>query len=155
MFAGAFAQTDGMDLELLFKVVNSTALVGWLLIAVLPRWRPSARLIAPIVVPFALAVVYAVLLLPRFASADGGFDSLAGVGQLFDVPELLLAGWIHYLAFDLFLGAWEVRDAQRHGVPHLFVLPCLALTFMLGPSGLAAYLVVRARKAGVLLDGTD
>jgi hypothetical protein len=60
---------------------------------------------------------------------------------------LLLAGWVHYMAFDLFIGAWETRDARRAGVPHLMVVPCLILTFMLGPIGLLVYLALRAWRA--------
>jgi hypothetical protein len=57
---------------------------------------------------------------------------------------VLLAGWIHYLAFDLFVGSWEVRDAQRVGIHHLFVVPCLVLTVLFGPIGLLLYLLLRA-----------
>jgi hypothetical protein len=63
---------------------------------------------------------------------------------LFRNEYLLLAGWIHYLAFDLFIGSWQVRDAERNGVPHLAVVPCLVLTFLLGPTGLLLYLLIRA-----------
>ena len=85
------------------------------------------------------------LIVQHFGSSDGGFGSLAEVARLFANPALLLAGWLHYLAFDLFIGAWEVRDAQRHGFPHLLVIPCLLLTFLLGPIGLLCYMAVRVR----------
>lgn len=75
--------------------------------------------------------------------ADGGFGALADVAGLFESPYLLLAGWVHFLAFDLFVGAWEVRDARRIGIAHLLVMPCLVLTFMLGPVGLLLYLGLR------------
>ena len=52
-------------------------------------------------------------------------------------------GWIHYLAFDLFVGAWEVRDAQARGIHHLLVIPCLFLTLMAGPGGLLLYWAIR------------
>jgi hypothetical protein len=91
-----------------------------------------------------------VLIVQHFGRSDGGFGSLAEVTRLFANPAMLLAGWLHYLAFDLFLGAWEVRDAQRHGVPHLLVVPCLLLTFLLGPIGLLSYMVIRMRWAGTL-----
>jgi hypothetical protein len=58
---------------------------------------------------------------------------------------LLLAGWIHYLAFDLFVGSWEARDARQRGVPHLALVPCLALTFLFGPAGWLLYGAVRSR----------
>jgi len=56
----------------------------------------------------------------------------------------LLAGWTHYLPFDLVHRWWEARDAQRRGVPHLLVVPALVLTFLLGPAGLLLYLGIRA-----------
>ena len=63
---------------------------------------------------------------------------------MFSNPYVLAAGWIHYLAFDLFVGAWEVYDSQKNGLPHRLVIPCLVLTLMLGPAGLALYLGLRA-----------
>ena len=62
---------------------------------------------------------------------------------LFSNPYFALAGWVHYLVFDLFIGAWQVRDARRRGIPHLYVLPCLFLTLMAGPIGLLAYITLR------------
>ena len=68
------------------------------------------------------------------------------MATLFQKRELLLAGWIHYLAFDLFIGAWETRDAPRNQIPHLVVIPCLVMTFMLGPIGLLFYFAIRTAK---------
>jgi hypothetical protein len=93
--------------------------------------------------PALLAVIYAVLLAATFARSEGGFSSLAGVRMLFDNPWMLLAGWTHYLAFDLFVGGWEVRDAQRRGLSHLLIVPALVLTFLFGPVGLLVYLAIR------------
>ena len=84
---------------------------------------------------------------------EGDFNSLAGVRGLFQSDRLLLAGWIHYLAFDLFIGSWEVRDARRLGIPHLLVVPCLLCTLMAGPVGLALYFAVRgAARRTVWID---
>ena len=62
---------------------------------------------------------------------------------LFSSPYALLAGWIHYLAFDLFTGAWEARDEAWLGISHWVVLPCLVLTFLFGPLGLSLYLLLK------------
>ena len=79
-----------------------------------------------------------------FGRPEGaGFGSLAGVALLFSVPELLLAGWIHYLAFDLFVGAWEVKDAQQAGIHHVAVIPCLFATLIFGPGGLVLYWIIK------------
>jgi hypothetical protein len=133
-----------MSPDLLFGVANGAALPGWLLLLFLPRWRWSARLVSSVLIPALLGSVYLVLIVRSLsAGGEGGFGSLAQIRALFENPWALLAGWIHYLAFDLFIGAWEVRDAQRIGLHHLLVVPCLALTFLLGPVGLLLYLVLR------------
>ena len=124
-----------MPLESIFSAAGILAMAGWLLLILLPRVRVT-QLIAGIVIPLVIAVVYLTLILVYFGRGPGGFGSLADVGVLFSQPGPLLAGWIHYLAFDLFVGAWEVRDSQRNQVPHLLVVPCLLMTFMLGPTGL-------------------
>ncbi|MBA3440843.1 MAG: DUF4281 domain-containing protein [Pyrinomonadaceae bacterium] len=134
-----------MNAEAIFSACNALALVGWLLLILLPRWTWTMRLVLSGIIPLLLAAVYLVLIILYFGRAEGGFGSLAEVAQLFRQPFLLLAGWIHYLAFDLFVGGWETRDAQRLKVPHLVVVPCLVLTFLLGPIGLIAYYVVRLR----------
>ena len=96
-------------------------------------------------VPVLLSVAYAGLVLAFWSRAPGGFGSLAEVMALFTMPEIALAGWIHYLAFDLLVGAWEVRTARREGIAFLLVLPCLALTFLFGPAGFLAFSALRAR----------
>ena len=68
------------------------------------------------------------------------------MSALFGNRGILLAGWLHYLAFDLFVGAWEVREAGRVGLPHWLILPALALTFLFGPLGLLVFLVLRAAR---------
>jgi len=131
-----------MTPERLFSILNLVAIVGWLPLVFLPRFR-WARAITPVAIPIMLAVVYAVIVATTFAGTDGGFSSLADVRLLFDSPWALLAGWVHYLAFDLLIGGWEVRDAHERGVPHLLVIPALVLTFLFGPAGLLVYLAIR------------
>jgi hypothetical protein len=131
-----------MTAEQLFSVLNVITLAAWLPLVFLPRMRWTSTVV-PVVMPSLLAVVYVVLVAATLPRSEGGFSSLAGVKMLFDNPWALLAGWTHYLAFDLFIGGWEVRDAQRRGIPHLLIVPALLLTFLLGPAGLLFYLGVR------------
>ena len=135
-----------MNLESLFSIAGTCALVGWLLLLFLPRWSWSTRLIGPVLIPGLLAIAYGVLVALHLAGAQGGFGSLEDVATLFETREILLAGWIHYLAFDLFVGSWEVRDARELGISHLLVVPCLVLTFLLGPVGLGLYFLLRASR---------
>jgi hypothetical protein len=130
--------------ESIFSIAGTLVLPGWLLLIFLPRWKYSATLIAGVLIPVMLSFLYGWLILTHMGTGDGGFGTLADVRALFSNDFLLLAGWIHYLAFDLFIGSWEVRDARRLGIHHLTVVPCLVLTFMLGPVGLLLYLALRA-----------
>ncbi len=133
-----------MSNETLFSLCSNAVMPGWLLLIILPRWKWTARLITAVIIPALLGLVYLYLILTEFGKSEGGFGSLAQVQQLFANPAALLAGWIHYLAFDLFIGSWEVRDAQRWGISHWLVIPCLVLTFLFGPIGLLLYFALRA-----------
>jgi hypothetical protein len=135
-----------MELEQIFSMASLLAMIGWLILAVLPK-QPLAQVVSGVIIPLVLSVGYLFLIAQNLRGAEGGFGSLADVATLFQRQELLLAGWIHYLAFDLFIGAWETRDAQRHGIPHLVVIPCLIMTFMLGPIGLLFYFAIRTAKS--------
>jgi hypothetical protein len=129
-------------LERIFSLAGMVVLPCWILLAVMPGWKWTQRL-ATFAAPLLIAGVYVWLLAAHPAPKGGGFSSLAQVAVLFSSPYALLAGWIHYLAFDLFTGAWEARDAVRLGISRWVVLPCLLLTFLFGPLGLALYLLVK------------
>ena len=135
-----------MTLDQTFSFANSLALLGWIALALAPLRRRLADFLAGRAVPVLLGLVYAGLVVRFWTESSGGFGSLEGVAALFGHRGLLLAGWLHYLAFDLFVGAWEVREAERLGLPHAAVLPTLALTFLFGPIGLLAFLALRALK---------
>ncbi len=135
-----------MTPDKVFAIVNALALFSWVLLALLPRRRWIADVFAGMAVPALLAAVYVTIISTKWAGSSGGFTSLSAVATLFSNPWLLLAGWTHYLAFDLFVGSWEVRDARDRGMPYLLVLPCLALTFLFGPAGWLLYLAMRSRR---------
>jgi hypothetical protein len=133
--------------DFLFSVANAAVLPGWALLGLAPRWRGTRALVLSGAWPLGLAALYAAFIATHYLGAhggEGGFGSLAQVAALFRDPWALLAGWVHYLCFDLFVGAWQVRDAQLRGVPHAAVVPALVLTFLLGPVGLLVYFGVRA-----------
>lgn len=135
-----------------FSIVNSLAALSWVALALAPArtWR-----IIRFAIPGVLAVLYIWYIIPGMQSG-GGFDTLANVMTLFTREEAVLAGWIHYLAFDLFVGTWETEDALARGVSRILVVPCLALTFMFGPAGLLTYFAVRQtgkRREQAAVDG--
>ena len=137
-----------MNAETLFTLCSWLVMPAWLLLIVAPKWSWTSKLISHAWIPSLLAIAYLYCLYMAPASPEGaGFDSLEAVMLLFTQPYVMLAGWIHYLAFDLFIGAWQVRDAQRNSVNHFLVIPCLALTFFAGPVGLLLYFIIRLVSA--------
>ena len=136
-----------MSPEQLFSLANAIAALSWLLLALRPRQRWVTGVVTGRAVPALLAVLYIGLIVSMFGRVDGGFSTLAGVAALFTNQWLLLAGWVHYLAFDLLVGTWEVQDAQARRIPHALVVPCLFVTFMFGPAGWLLYLALRSAFA--------
>ena len=129
----------------LFGWAGQAAMLGWLILLVLPRRWPWLLAVPRYIVPFGLSLLYAGLAMAHFFTIDGGgYGSLAEVKTLLSKDEMLLAGWVHYLAFDLFIGGWIAVNAGRMGVTRLVQAPILIATFMFGPVGLAIYLGMRA-----------
>ncbi len=133
-----------MNVETVFAVCNYGVVPFWLLLVVAPRSKAADFLVhSPL--PAALLVpVYAWLLFGDDPGPQGAsFFTLEGVTRIFTTPKTITACWIHYLVFDLFVGAWETRDAKRLGIPHVAVVPCLVLTLLFGPIGFLVYLALR------------
>lgn len=136
--------------ETLFSLASATALLGWALLALAVFLRARAPLVtAARLVAALLAGLYVALLVRGVALGPGlpegaGFSTLAGVEALFARREAILGGWVHFLAFDLFVGSWEAEDAGKRRMPGWLILPCLFLTLMAGPAGLLLYLLLAA-----------
>jgi hypothetical protein len=143
-----------MMVEGAFSAASTLAMTGWVMLAASHfgrlRW---IRLYPEIIVPLLLSAAYAALILAFWTSADGGFSTLTDVALLFQTPEILLAGWLHYLAFDLLIGAWIVRANEVEGLPFALLLPILALTFLFGPVGYLLFQslrLARSQKLGLV-----
>jgi hypothetical protein len=138
-----------MKPEQVFKITNTVALIPWVLMMVAPRWEITERVINSNIFPLLLALVYGFYIIKTFGKTKGSFFTLSGVEKLFQNREVLLAGWVHYLVFDMFVGAWEWRDAAQQGMSHWLLVPCLFLTLMFGPVGFLIYCLLRIFVLGV------
>ena len=133
-----------MSKELLFQLSNTLSLLTWLVLLIAPYRKWTGRIVIGGAVTL-LCALYACLVLDFQGGFDpGSFGSLAGVMELFTSPRAVLAGWVHYLAFDLMVGWFIVSNAAKHGLNRYLLIPCLLLTFIFGPMGLLLYLAVRA-----------
>jgi hypothetical protein len=136
-----------LDPHVAFEGAGLLAIAGWLLILAGLFVRPLRRFVWPVArfgLPALLAVAYVFLIVEGVRQAQGDlFGSIGAIRDLFANDSALAAGWLHYLAFDLFIGTWEAEDAEKSGVPAWLVVPCLALTFLFGPVGLLLYFILR------------
>ena len=132
-----------MNASQIFQIVNPIATLGWILLVFFPNWKHTKNITVVLLSSFLFAGLYIFSLSISFGKTGGNFSSLEGVRLLFTNDFALLAGWIHYLAFDLFVGTWEVEDAKINGISRLLVIPCLFLTFMFGPTGLFCYTILK------------
>ena len=129
-----------------FQMCNSLALFAWLLLLIAPKWKWTGRTVLGIIITL-FCLIYIYLLSGSLNAEDfRNFNSLAGVMQLFTKEGVVLAGWVHYLAFDLMVGMFILHNSVKNKIRHWLIIPCLLLCFMLGPAGLLLYLVIRLLK---------
>lgn len=140
-----------MAAEQIFQYCTWLALAGWIILILALFFKIPYKTVTWAIIPVLLSVVYAYLVIVFFGDAEGGFDSLDELAKLFQNKHALLAGWIHYLAFDLWLGYWQFRDSKEKGVNKWFLIPCFFFTLMFGPIGLLMYLLIRAISTKKLL----
>ncbi|MBC7499253.1 MAG: DUF4281 domain-containing protein [Herminiimonas sp.] len=133
-----------VDPASLFKLCNLIAMLGWTVLTANLLTRRSSVWWPVAAIPIALSVLYTGLVFWLAPGSKIDFGSLAGVASAFSNPWWLLAGWTHYLAFDLLVGTWQVQQAYALKMPRLSVLICLLLTFMFGPAGWLVFLLLRA-----------
>lgn len=149
-----------MDWPLIFTLTNVIAAAGWLALMLLPRGRrvDDAVLFGAVVL---LCAAYALIFVGLLGGLvdpvrDAGLAppsalvdySVAGLMDAFRSQGVMVLGWTHYLAFDLFAGLWIARDADARRVGRLARVPFLLATFLAGPIGLGAWLAGRRMFAG-------
>lgn len=126
---------------ILFNICNLTILLVWSLILFLPKWKISEQLISYPWVPLGISFFYTYFIIVSGGLAEADFSSLDGIVTLFKntTPESAAAGWLHYLAFDFWVGCWIIRHSRKINIAHLAIIFPLLCTFMLGPIGVMMY----------------
>lgn len=136
---------------ILFYVVTGIALIGWLALIFWPTRTWSNFWLAGVIVPQLLCLIYIYAFLTFwFLKPPGelrGYLSLAGVYRLFGNSGLLLVGWTNLIAMDLVAGAWMTRKAQQVGMPYVYLLPCLLMTFVFAGFGFTMFVIATSMGA--------
>lgn len=130
-----------------FSLANMIAMPMWILLIFLPKWKVTRFLINFKLIPIALSIIYAIYIVISIQSGGGmDFGSLSSVMALFTAENAVLAGWVHYLAFDLLVGMWMVNQNKELGIHPVILAPCLFATFMLGPIGFLLFFIIKSIK---------
>ncbi|HEY1016504.1 MAG TPA: ABA4-like family protein [Herpetosiphonaceae bacterium] len=133
-------------MEQLFSLSGLLVMPFWGLMMLLPAWRWTRKIIESPLIAVAPALLYAALVIPELATVLPAVmnPNLGGIAALLATPAGATIGWVHFLAFDLFVGRWIYLDSRERGIHALLISPILFLTLMLGPCGFLTYLAVRA-----------
>ncbi|MBL7697485.1 MAG: DUF4281 domain-containing protein [Chitinophagaceae bacterium] len=132
-----------MSADRIFSICNMIAIMGWIVLVFFPMWKSRDRYVTG-TIAILFSIIYTSIMARSFEPGIfESFGTLTGVADLFQNKFLLVAGWVHYLAFDLFVGSWIVRNARQHNINHWLTVPALLLTFMLGPVGYLVYFIMR------------
>lgn len=139
-----------MNASAIFSFGNSFILLGWIFLIFLPNWKyTQAIVLNGMVVLF--SVMYAFLILKDIGDFKmDSFSTLANVKALFQNDDALAAGWLHYLAFDLFVGAYIVKKSIELGISRWLYTLALPFTFMFGPVGYLIFFLIKTLKTKTL-----
>ncbi|WP_419211613.1 ABA4-like family protein [Maribacter sp. X9] len=131
----------------IFSLANMLALPMWILMIFLPKWKVSQFMMSYKIIPILLALIYVVYITK--ALYTGGmmdFRTLDSVVTLFKNDIAVLAGWVHYLAFDLLVGMWLLEQNKKVGLHQILMGICLLGTFMFGPLGFLLFMILKTFK---------
>lgn len=135
---------------LLFNLCNSLILLAWGTIIFFPKQKLSNVLMDYPWVPLGLSVFYLYFIIISGGLMEVDFSSLEGIVSLFKkaTAESAAAGWLHYLAFDFWVGVWIVKHSRKLEISHKIIVFPMLFTFMLGPTGILVYsFILLGRKA--------
>ena len=138
-----------------YLAANWIAMAFWLVMILARFIKPMRGWADPLcgyIVPALFALTYLIMLAMKLGGAQGDMGTLQGVQTLFAQPNMLLVAWVHYLAFDMFVGGWISRTGDAEGVSPWLLTPILLLTLFFGPVGFLLFVLLRlVRRRGAMV----
>lgn len=130
-----------------FSIAGAITFPMWILMVTIPNWKVTQFLMQKRVIPIILSILYFFYVVQElFSSGMMDFGTLASVMKIFTKESAVLAGWLHYLAFDLLIGIWMLEQNKTIQISSLVMLPCLLGTFMFGPFGFLLFTIIKTIK---------
>ena len=145
-------------IEQIYAFFNTEMIYLWLNIGVLPFWLiliffPNSnicRYLVTSIFPYLIFGSIYIYLLFLFYKTDynflNNFSLYLGLNELknlFEESSFLMTFWLHFLAINLFCGAWIVKDSQKFMISKILIFLPLIVTYFIGPIGLCLYWIIR------------
>jgi len=133
-----------MFYEIIFNIYNTGILIFWLFLLVFPKSKTTQKITNYPWIPLVIAFGYIFFLSTSEGAFSADFSSLSGLTEMFQNanPRGVAAGWVHYLAFDFWVGCWMLKNSQDKGIKHFWMILPMLFTFIMGPVGILLYTLV-------------
>ena len=137
-------------MDTIFSFSSLLVMPLWGLMIFAPLWRVTKTIMQSPWVIAPAALLYAVLVLPNVASVLPAVSnpSLEGIRTLLSTGSGATIAWVHFLAFDLFVGRWAYLESRALNLNVFAMAVVLFFTLMLGPVGALLYLGLRLTARG-------
>ena len=136
-------------IETLYMWINLGVLPFWFILIVFPQSHLSRVFVTSIFPFFILSGVYIFILYKSYLIGydfDGNFTLYLGLSELsrlFEDHLYIMIFWTHFIAINLFIGGWIVKDSQKFSINKILLSLPLILTYLIGPLGLFLYWIIR------------
>ena len=136
-------------IETLYMWVNLGVLPFWFILIVFPQSHLSRIFVTSIFPFFILSGVYIFILYQSYLIGydfDGNFSLYLGLSELsrlFEDHLYIMIFWTHFIAINLFIGGWIVKDSQKFSINKVLMAVPLIVTYLIGPIGLFLYWIIR------------
>lgn len=136
-------------IEILYMWINIGVLPFWFILIVFPQSHLSRIFVTSIFPFFILSGVYIFILYKSYLIGydfDGNFSLYLGLSELsrlFEDHLYIMIFWTHFIAINLFIGGWIVKDSQKFSINKVLMAVPLIVTYLIGPLGLFLYWIIR------------
>ena len=136
-------------IETLYMWINLGVLPFWFILMVFPQSHLSRIFVTSIFPFFILSGVYIFILYKSYLIGydfDGNFSLYLGLSELsrlFEDHLYIMILWTHFIAINLFIGGWIVKDSQKFSINKVLMAVPLIVTYLIGPIGLFLYWIIR------------
>ena len=136
-------------IETLYMWINLGVLPFWFILIMFPQSHLSRIFVTSIFPFFILSGVYIFILYKSYLIGydfDGNFSLYLGLNELsrlFEDHLYLMIFWTHFIAINLFIGGWIVKDSQKFSINKVLMAVPLIVTYLIGPIGLFLYWIIR------------